>query len=218
VAFQVERSGDLAIFAQPADGSGAARRLTTPRPGEEHVPQSWYGDVLLFDVVTGTKVALYQLSLKDEAIAPFGGVRSSTETGAVFSPDGKWVAYSTTEEGATNIFVEPFPATGARYMLVRPSGSDPHHPLWAHDGTALYYLPAPATMERVPVQTRPGFAFGNPERLPRPFLGGPAGARRIFDMMPDGRILGLQTPGVESAGDLRIVLNWFAEINSRVRR
>jgi serine/threonine-protein kinase len=223
VAFQVERDGDRAIFAQPADRSAEARPITTPRPGEAHVPQSWYGDVLLFDVVVGSNVSLYQVSLKDGTTAPFGDVHSSTETGAVFSPDGKWVAYSTTDKGATQpqLSVQPFPATGRPYKLVQPTASAAQHPLWTPDGSALLYLPAPGYLERVPVQTQPAFVFGNPERLPRPFQGGPPGSRRLFDMMPDGRILAfknsLQTVNTQS-DEIHVWLNWFEDINRRVTR
>ena len=93
LAFQSGREGDLAIFAQAADGTGTPERLTKPGAGEAHVPQSWLGNVLLFDLVKGSDTSLWQLSLEDRKVAPFGGVRSSNETGATFSPDGRWVAY-----------------------------------------------------------------------------------------------------------------------------
>ena len=41
VAFQSDRAGDLGIFWQRADGSGAAERLTTPDQGTSHMPQAW---------------------------------------------------------------------------------------------------------------------------------------------------------------------------------
>src|SRR5262249_30608348 len=47
VAFQSSREGDSAIFVQAADGSGAPVRVTKPAADEIHVPQSWFGDVLL---------------------------------------------------------------------------------------------------------------------------------------------------------------------------
>jgi Tol biopolymer transport system component len=41
LAFQSDRDGDLAIFAQRADGAGSAERLTTPEKDAGHVPESW---------------------------------------------------------------------------------------------------------------------------------------------------------------------------------
>jgi serine/threonine protein kinase/WD40 repeat protein len=223
VAFQSGRDGDLAVFSQAADGTGAPERLTKPGAGESHVPHSWQGDVLLFDVVKGNDVRLWQLSLKDKTLAPYGDVRSSSETGAVFRPDGRWVAYSATEAGGvTSIYVQPFPATGAKHVLVRSQRASPHHPIWSPDGSALAYVPGPGMFERVSVSTQPTFGFGNPESVPRSFQGGPPGTRRMYDMMPDGRILGAVTPGQmggeNTMAEILVVLNWFEELKARLPR
>jgi Tol biopolymer transport system component/predicted Ser/Thr protein kinase len=224
LAFQAGDDRDLAVFAQAADGTGAPVRLTKPATGEAHVPQSWSpsGDVLLFDVVTGRGVSLWQLTLKDHKATPFGGVQSSNETAAVFSPDGRWVAYHVTEDRTTNIFVQPFPATGARHVLVRGRAGSPHHAIWAPDGRALFYVPTQGTFERVSVATLPTFSFGNPESVPRPFQGNPAVGRRPYDMMPDGRILGMvasgQPTGAPPTDEIHVVINWFVELKARVPR
>jgi serine/threonine-protein kinase len=228
VAYQSSREGDLGIFWQAADGTGSAERLTTSGAGEEHIPQSWSpaSDVLLFDVVKGASVSLWAFSLKDRKLVPFGAVRSSAPTSAVFSPDGHWVAYATTENGAAYTYVQPFPATGARNLLVRPGGGGPHHPLWSPDGKELFYVPAPGVFESVSVTTQPTFAFGNPQPVPRAFQAGPPAVERVYDMLPDGRFLGLVTAGQinspnaanpDSSGEeIVIVLNWFEELKKKI--
>jgi eukaryotic-like serine/threonine-protein kinase len=222
VAFQSSRDGDFAIFAQPIDGGGPPQRLTRPAAGEQHVPQSWFGDVLLFDVVTRTGTALWQLSLEDGKIAPFGNVTSSNDTGAVFSPDGRWVAYSVTADRTTDLFVQPYPATGARYMLVKTTMIAPHHPVWSAAGDLLSYVPGPALTERVPVTTRPAFTFGTPEAVNRLYQAGPPGSRRMFDQMPDGRMLGLinrgQLGSTPQHDEIRVVINWLDELRPRLPR
>jgi serine/threonine-protein kinase len=223
VTYQSGRDGDFGIFWQAADGTGAPERLTTPGAGEAHVPQSWSpaGDVLLFDVMKGADdVSLWTLSLKDRKIAPFGSARSSTPTGAVFSPDGRWVAYAVTEERMTNLYVQPFPATAARHLFVRATRGSPHHPIWSPDGKALMYTPAPGVFEAASVTTQPVFAFGNAVTVPRAFLGGPPAVQRMYDMMPDGRFLGIVVPGQASSAnpmeEIYVVLNWFEELKARV--
>ena len=121
IVFQSDRGGDLALYWQPADGTGSAERLTKPESGTSHTPESWSprGDVILFRSNTGPEGSLWTLSLGDKKIAPFGGVRSSDPTDAVFSPDGRWVAYDRTDQGATRIYVQPFPATGGDVPVVR---------------------------------------------------------------------------------------------------
>ena len=120
VAFQSDREGDLGIFWQRADGSGAAERLTKPDQGTSHVPESWSpkGERFLFGVTKGSSVSLWTFSLQDKKATPFADVQSPSPINAAFSPDGRWVAYTVTE-GVTGIYVQPFPATGAKYLSCR---------------------------------------------------------------------------------------------------
>ena len=219
LAFQSDRDGDLAIFWQPADGVGTPERLTKPAPGEAHVPESWFpsGGMLLFSVTKGSDISLALLSLRDRVVTPFGDVHSSTLPGAVFSPDGKWVAYATTEQGRTSVYVQPFPATGAKYPLV-PTGSDlPHHVRWSPNGRELVYNPRPTGNEVVEIMTEPRFAFGKPVPVPRLIQGGPPGTPTPYDVMPDGRQVGFITAGSTqfsggSANQVQVVLNWHEEL------
>ena len=103
VAFQSDRQGDPAVFWQPAVG-GTAERLTTPDPGTSHTPESWSpdGDVLLFSATKGSISSLWTFSLKDRKATLFGDVKASTlPTNAMFSPDGRWVAYQIGQPGVT---------------------------------------------------------------------------------------------------------------------
>src|SRR5205085_7129141 len=108
---------------------------------------------------------------------------SSTETGASFSPNGQWVGYATTEQGTSNLFVQPFPA-GSRYVLVKARTTSPHHPVWSPDGSALTYIPLPGMIARVGVSTQPTVSFGNPESVTRVFPGGAPGSGRGFALLP----------------------------------
>lgn len=140
MTFQSDCEGDLAIFWQPADGTGTAERLTKPAQGQSHAPESWSpkADPLLFSVTKGPDVSLWTLSLQDGKATPFGDVHSSFASGASFSPDGRWVVYATSDRGPTTIDVQPFPATGAKYQLfVKGPNNTPHKPVWSRDGKEL---------------------------------------------------------------------------------
>ena len=104
VIFQSDRGGDLGLYGQSADGSAAATRLTTPAAGVSHVAQSASPDgrVLLIDVIEKDKVTLAAYRFADGSLTPFGNVSSSVSTSAMFSPDGKWVAYSTGPPAGAN--------------------------------------------------------------------------------------------------------------------
>jgi serine/threonine-protein kinase len=221
VVFQSDRDGDRGLFWQPADG-GEAARLTKPNAGEAHEPESWSpnGDRLLFSVTKGSDVSLWILSLADQQSTPFGDVHSTIRTGAVFSPDGRWVAYATTGASRTTIYVQPFPPTGDKRQLP-PRGGEPKHPVWSADGGQLFYNPGPGLFESVSVTTLPTFAFGNPVALPRPFPGAPPSARRPYDITPDGKFVspiaaGQSRSGRPSAPQIQVVLNWFEDLRTRV--
>jgi Tol biopolymer transport system component len=228
VAFQSDREGDRAIWMQRVDGPGL-ERLTTPEKGDEHIPESWSKNGnLSFQVVkasSGPEVpsrSLSVLSLRERVAKPFGMVVSFGNIGSTFSPDGRWIAYhSSSREGAlaanSGVFVQPFPATG----LIRqaPKVGRDFQPMWSPDGRELFYVPiagAGGQVAAVPVVERSGLTFGEPRILPGAIVGGrQLNFPRGFDMLPDGRFVGLVSPSNLSAGgstEVRVVLGWVEEL------
>ena len=89
------------MWWQPSDGR-KAERLTTPEQGTSHVPESWSpdGELLLFSATKDSVSSLWSFSLKDRKATPFSDVKgSSLPTNAMFSPDGRSVAYQIGEAG-----------------------------------------------------------------------------------------------------------------------
>src|SRR5262249_52796332 len=128
IAFESTREGDRGIFWQRADGSGTAERLTKPAAGNRHIPQAWSpkGDVLLFSE-RGERTTLQTLTLADKKIAQFGGVEEQAigPFTASFSRDGRWVAYSVFDNVGPRVYIQPFPATGAKYQIAADRSADP---------------------------------------------------------------------------------------------
>jgi serine/threonine-protein kinase len=227
VAFQSDREGDSGIFWQRADGTGTAERLTRADAGTAHIPESWApdGEHLLYNAAKSAANTLWVLSLKDRKTARFETVESpsSTLTGAVFSPDGRWVAYAS-RDGRTSsaVYVESFPPTGTKYQISK-NADDAHHPLWSHDGAELVFIPGPGPgLNAVRVTTRPSFTFSEATPVPRSFVSRAPSSERPFDVSRDGQhFLGLidtaqaQT-GAPSASQIQVVLNWFEELKAKV--
>ena len=138
-------------------------------------------------------------------------------TDAVFSPDGRWVAYQIGEAGAGEAiaYVEPFPQTGAKYQVARGG-----RPQWSRDGTELFYVPAPSQFMAV---TRENAAQHDVRGTQSRYLEDSASPIRAntrpYDITPDGRILGVgtgQTPsGSPGPAQIQVVLNWFEELKAR---
>ena len=148
----------------------------------------------------------------------FDGVKgSSIPPDAAFAPDGRWVAYQMGQpEVESTTFIQPFPTTGAQYQVARAG-----RPVWSRDGKQLLLLPAAGRLVEVGVTTSPTVSFTNPVDRPRGFGESTPVRPRAFDIMPDGRVLGVGLPGERSvtgiaSNQIRVVLNWFDELKRRV--
>ena len=223
VTFQSDRDGDTAIFWQRADRTGGAERLTKPEPGTTHIPDAWSpdGKHLLFSVESGPSYTLSMLTLADRKVAPFDNIKSTARSTPVFSPDGRWVAYAASEQGitGTQIYVQPFPPSGAHYQLFAKVGDFPHHPLWTPDGKGILYVPRVGELEAVTVETTPTLVFGNALRVPRTFPSAAPTTPRTFDIAPNGKIVGVVVPASNPTAGTRprsieVVLNWFEELKA----
>ena len=226
IIFQSNRDGNPGLFWQTSDGAGAAERLTTSQKEEGHVPDSVSrdGDWLTFTVVRGQVDEIWRLSLKTKKAEPLIVLPNARVNQSVLSPDGRWIAYQSNALGEYEIFVEPMPPTGAKYQV--PSGNGNHHPIWAPDSSALYYVPGPRLFARVSITT-PRFGFGAPEsfelnRTAR--TGGPTQLRRL-DIMPDGkRFVGIwpedlgKQPLPDTERRIVVIQNWHEELNRQMSR
>jgi serine/threonine-protein kinase len=223
VVFQSDREGDFGIFWQKADGTGTAERLTKPDQGLAHIPDSFSpdGTRLAYTAVKGTEAGVWIFSLQDKKSTAFAEKASAFIGRAAFSPDSHWLAYQYSGNGATQIFVQPFPATGAMYPIAKGG-----QPFWSPDGRELIYNPAAGQIGAISITTKPTFAFGEPVLLP----GGTGGLQsknpvtepRVWDFAPDGKqLIGVAdaNSGQTSAGALsqiQVVLNWFTDLKQRV--
>jgi len=219
VAFQSDRDQDLAVFWQRSDGSTKAERLTKPDQGAAHTPESWShdGKRFLFTQSKGGTNSLWTFSLQDGKATPFSKVESSRLISPTFSPDDRWVAYTLTNGTTNQVFVEPFPATGAKYLV--GTGARPQ---WTPDGKELFFQRFPQTFV-VSVSTQPSFAVGNPAPLPVDvYQGRGPGFGRDTDIMPDGKHFVAVFPATAvpsrtaGARQIQVVLNWSEELKQRV--
>jgi serine/threonine-protein kinase len=166
--------------------------------------------------------AVWLLTLASKDAAPLIVAPSARVAQSVFSPDGRWLAYQSTETGEDEIFVQPFPPSGAKYQL--PNTRDNHHPLWSPDGRELFYVPGPGQYASVGITTEPRFAFGNPVSMNvnQVLTMGAPNNRRQIDIMPDGsgflgRLRGSgDNEGVDAFRNVQIVQHWFEELTRLV--
>jgi serine/threonine-protein kinase len=153
IAFSSKR-GDgahLNLYWQHADGSGEATRLTDS--SNDQYAGSWHpgGKVLAFEEVDPqTRVDVMLLPMEgDEAGGwkpgkPTPFLRTPfTEGAPVFSPDGRWLAYISSESGRNDIFVRPYPGPGGKWQISTAAADDP---MWSRTSRELFFAAAPTPL------------------------------------------------------------------------
>ncbi len=111
------------------------------------------------DPKTGADLWMVQMAGGFQA-RPF--LRTSfNETSAVFSPDGRWLAYSSDESGAMQVYAIRYPDGGGRVEISTGGGTEP---LWAADGRELFYRNGDRVLA-VAVSGHPVLAVGTPQFL-----------------------------------------------------
>jgi DNA-binding SARP family transcriptional activator/dipeptidyl aminopeptidase/acylaminoacyl peptidase len=140
-----------------------------------------------------------------------------TEISPVLSPNGRWLAYISNETGEDEIYVVPFPNTGAAKWAISAGGGT--EPLWSHRGTELFYRDASGNLVAVEVNTNPAFSLGRSTVL---FPAAGFTSLRFtpqYAVAPDDRRFLMIRPLETGTPDKLIVVdNWFEELKAKSRR
>jgi DNA-binding SARP family transcriptional activator/dipeptidyl aminopeptidase/acylaminoacyl peptidase len=140
-----------------------------------------------------------------------------TEISPALSPNGRWLAYISNETGEDEIYVVPFPNTGAAKWAISAGGGT--EPLWSHRGTELFYRDASGNLVAVEVNTNPTFSLGRSTVL---FPAGGFTSLRFtpqYAVAPDDRRFLMIRPLETGTPDKLIVVdNWFEEVKAKSRR
>jgi Tol biopolymer transport system component len=173
-------------------------------------PQSWCagGNLLAYTAQgRGTRSDIWVVDMDGPAEPEVFLDTEFEEMLPAFHPSGRWIAYTSDEAGARDVYVRTYPDGGTTWQVSIGGGDSP---LWSSDGGELYFV-AGSKMMAVPVSTQPTFGLGTPVEL---FDGGVNVERsRNFDVAPDGRFVTIRRPGNEGGlQELRVLLNWEQEI------
>jgi Tol biopolymer transport system component len=225
VVFESLARGRAGLFWQRADGSTPADRLLESEGGE-YLPDSVSPDgktLFLRRLGDDREREIVTLSLgKEGRPTPLPQGPKGLLFSPSLSPDGRWLAY----EWAQNVYVEPFPPTGARYPVTTKGGSNP---MWSSDGKRLFYVREEegrqrATFYSVEVLRTTGTSFENGIAKALFSVDGlfiqRSGPGNYVDLSPDGKqfvtLLSPPQPDRDSEqGHVNVVLNWLTELTHR---
>ena len=200
------------LFWQPADGGGSAEELTTGKLGRNNVPSSWSPDGQEFAYLQdGVARNIWILPLKDRT--PHVFVASPAfESAPAFSPDGRWITYSSNESGRSEVYVRPYPGPGGKWQISTEGGTEP---MWNPKGRELFYRDGQKMMA-VDYTAQPTFSAGKPRILFQgPFTPTPRSASD-YDVSPDGQRFLMLKAAEQAPGEISVVLNWTAELKQKV--
>jgi Tol biopolymer transport system component len=125
-----------------------------------------------------------------------------------FSPDARWVAYDSTETGRREVWIQPFPPTGARWQISRTGGVSPQ---WRSDGNELFYVAGDGRLMAVPIEAGSAIKAGSPTALFQTIFSG--GVYAHYAVANDGqRFLVPVPPALEDAAPITVITNWVGQL------
>jgi Tol biopolymer transport system component len=207
IAFHMTRDGPLNIYEKAANGAGNEEPLL--KSDNSKLPTDWSTDgkfILYQEQNPKTGSDLWVLPVSgDQKPFPFLQTNAAEVQGQ-FSPNGKWIAYTSNESGIYQIYVRSFPS-GGQWQISTNGGGDPR---WRHDGKELFYISPDRKLMAVDVKgDGPTFEAGVPKTLFEMRVRGLPGPRNYYVVSHDGqRFLVAATPVEAASTPMTVVLNW----------
>ena len=222
VVFWSNRENAPGLYWRAADGTGVEELLAEFE--EEVRPFDWSADgsLLVFEYGVGEGRDIGVLTMEDASWTPLLDSEAAEYAPAI-SPDGEWIAYTSTETGGQAVYVQRFPGLGNRRQVSIGLGTEP---TWSPGGDKLFYFrgapngPADGMMG-VTVSTEPTLTLGTtPEIQFERTYSHQRGQARLYDIAPVGnRFLMVSNDGGQTESgspQIIVVQNWFEELKERV--
>jgi Tol biopolymer transport system component len=214
VVFTSWRGGGSNLYIKPADGSRAERVLLASEA--EKYPSDWSTDghyIMYASTTLETAFDLWILPMSSnrQAGQPEAYLNSKfREREGRFSPDVRWVAYTSDETGRDEVYVQSFPAGKGKWQISTGGGSKP---VWKRDGRELYYLSSDGYMMAASVSIGDKFGTSNPHRLFALAVGPQSfGPQFAVDRKAETFFV-LSRASAGPQNDLHVVLNWRPDLN-----
>jgi len=228
IVFRSQNPAAPGLYGIRSDGSGEAKRLTESKLLETPTSFSPDGKRLAFHR-GGNGGSFDILTMPVEADSGPGafGVRLGKaelflgtpffEFSPAFSPDGRWLAYSSNESGTGEVYVRPFPGPGGRRQVSTGGGS---WPLWSRDGRELLFKTLDRRVMAVTYTAKgDSFAAGKPNLWAETRLRWGVPVVSSYDLAPDGKRLAAMVDddadGEKLPTHLTFLLHFFDELRRK---
>jgi eukaryotic-like serine/threonine-protein kinase len=210
IVFSSDREGAFNLYQKASSGATSETELF--QSSTDKIVTDWSADgrfILYENLNPQTKYDLWALPLFGDRKPMLFLQTPSNEHQAEFSPNGKWVAYTSDESGKSEVYVQSFPASGGKSLVSTDGGADPR---WRRDGKELFYLSTDRKLMAVPVNGETTFEPGLPKGLFQTRV--PALTvydRNCYAVTKDGQRFLINTLVDEAVSSpITLVLNWTA--------
>jgi Tol biopolymer transport system component len=225
ITYTSHGTGEFALYWKRADGSGEPLRLAAGKAVK--YPHSWRldGKVLAFEQLNpDTSWDIMTLAVEGDEKSgwkvgepkPFLNTPFA-ERNPAFSPDGRWVAYSSDESRNFEVYVRPFPGPGGKWEISTGGGD---YPTWSRNGKELFYC-----MEDGKIMVANYATSGDSFHADKPQLWSPgqincSSFALDFDLHPDGKRFAVLRAGgtgeVPKVDKVSFIFNFFDELRRKV--
>jgi Tol biopolymer transport system component len=220
IAFVRDSGSGGDVYARAADGGGHERRLAHLDRAIQEVVWSHDGRWLVVrtdNSATGSGDILALHTSGDTAPVAVATTRFA-ELQPALSPDDRWIAYVSNDDGQSQVYVRPFPTGDGSHWQVSNAGGG--SPVWSRDGKVLYFLDLNSRVVAAAVAVTPTFHITGLTSL---FNAAPfdyIGYHQAFEVTRDGHFAFLDLQGGRGTGATRLVEidNWFTDLKARTRR
>jgi Tol biopolymer transport system component len=202
------------VFQIPAAGAGGDSLLLDSKGEWAVVVTDWSADgrLLLCERHRGGQADLWTLPIDapDRSTAILS--TSASERHGRFSPNGRWIAYTSNESGRYEVYVRQFPGGENKWQVSTHGGVQPE---WRDDGKELFYLAPDGKLNAAAIRRADErFETGTPEAL---FDTGIRASfvdrRNQYVVTRDGgRFLVNVSAEDENSAPITVVLNWQARL------
>ncbi len=219
---------EIAIWERRADGSGDAVKMYA-RPVVEGFmfPWAWSPDGTTLAVTQGFSKSTNSDVLMLER-DPGGSMwkatpyldSTSAENAPRFSPDGKWIMFTSLESGRSELIVQRFTGAGSgakdaasgRVQISTNGNLDLTSGWWMPDGKEIRYIDVDKQVVSVEVKTEPTFSVS----LPRVLYSVKDLKFRFFSWTPDGALMVNMEEEKEQANRIDLIVNFADEIRAKL--
>jgi len=220
----VFQAAEGTMSATRSDGSGKPEPLT--RSKNHQAPWSFTPDgkrLAFFEIGSGSRADIWTVPLEsDNAGLRAGKPEAFLQTPAderwpTFSPDGRWMAYSSNESGTYQVYIRTFPDKGGKWQVSSSSGK---WPIWSRTGRELFFETVDGHLMVATYTAKADSFVSDKPRIWSDKRLANTGNPSNYDLAPDGKriaaLMRVETAEGQKAQNQVIFLeNFFDEVRRR---